>query len=257
MYVDESGDTGLDASPPSYFALSGLIVHESRWRDLLNQLIAFKRTLRDVYGLPLKSEIHAAEFINGRVSALGGTLIGKPDKLALLRNALDELRKIDFISITNVIVDKRDKLGRTPAYDVFDRAWIMLFQRFENTMAYGNFPGGYTRSHGMVITDATAGTKLLRMVRRMAVYNPITNDSRFGGGNRNMPIVRIIEDQYGKDSKETLPLQMADVVAYFLHQKFKPNAYIRKQRAHAYFDRLRPVLNLHASRRNSFGIVTL
>jgi hypothetical protein len=53
MYVDESGDTGLrrSGSPTRYFALSGIVVHESRWRDFLEALIAFGKVLRNVYGL--------------------------------------------------------------------------------------------------------------------------------------------------------------------------------------------------------------
>lgn len=119
---------------------------------------------------------------------------------------------------------------------------------------HGNFPGGYHRGHGLVITDATAGHKLARLVRRMAVYNPIPSR---GGGTRNIPITRVIEDPFGKDSKDTLPVQMADVVAYFLAQKIAPNSFIRRQRASHYFDRLKPILNTHASQFDSLGIVRL
>lgn len=165
MYVDESGDTGLGNSPTRYFALSGLVVHESRWRDFVNVLIQFKRTMKEVYGLPVRAEIHASEYINSRVYGLERHL-----RLAILRNLLDELAKLDYISITNVVVDKNQK----PAdYDVFERAWQALFQRFENTLVYGNFPGGHRNDFGMVITDATNGTKLTRLVRRMSVYNPV------------------------------------------------------------------------------------
>jgi hypothetical protein len=257
MYVDESGDTGLSRSPTSYFALTGIIIHESRWRDFLDRLIAFRKTLRSVYALPVRAEIHAAEYINGRVHAVRGSLIPRQDKLAILRNALDELAKISFISITSVIVDKTNKATRTPPYDVFNAAWSTLFQRFENTMVHGNFPGAFNDDYGMVITDATAGKKLLRMVRRMAVFNYVPNDPNYGGGPRNIPIVRIIEDPYGKDSAETLPVQMADVAAYFLHQRFKPNAYIQRERAQFYYDRLGPALNRRASRFSQLGIVTL
>lgn len=252
MYVDESGDTGLNPlSPTTHFALSGLVVHESHWRDFLNQLIAFRKTLRSVYKLPLRTEIHAAEFIGGRVKAVGGANIPRHDRLAILRNVLDELAKMDFISITNVIVDKR---GKPPDYDVFDVAWGTLFQRFENTMQNGNFPGNFRRSYGMAITDATAGTKLARKVRKMAVINYIP--SRFGAP-RNIPIVRLIEDPYGKNSRETLPIQMSDVAAYFLYQRHNPNSYLKRQRADRYFDRLGPVLNKRASTSSSLGIVML
>ena len=125
MYVDESGDTGLINSPTRYFALSGIVVHESRWRDFLNMLIALRKTLRSVYGLPVRGEIHAYEFIGRKVYGLDRHV-----RLAILRNVLDELAKFDFVSITNVIVRKD---GKPADYDVFHAAWGTLFQRFENT----------------------------------------------------------------------------------------------------------------------------
>jgi hypothetical protein len=249
--VDESGDTGLQASSTSYFSLSGIVVHESRWRDFLSQILTLRKTLRSIYALPLRAEIHAAEFIGSRIRAIGGKDIRRYDRLAILRNTLDELAKMDFISITNVIVDKATK---PPDYDVFDAAWGTLFQRFENTMTHGNFPGAFKRSYGIVITDATSGRRLAQKVRKMTVINYVP--SRFGG-SRNIPIARLIEDPHGKNSEDTLPIQMSDVVTYFLHQRFKPNAYIRRQRAERYFDRLEPVLNKHARPSDPLGIVVL
>lgn len=251
MYVDESGDTGLVNSPTGYFVLSGIIVHESRWREFLNTLIGFRKTLKGVYGLPLRVEIHASEFITRRPYDLP-----KHVRLSILRNTLDELAKLEYISITNVVINKTNK---KIDYDVFDFAWRTLFQRFENTMIHGNLPGGHRNDNGIIITDATAGQNLLRIVRKMAVHNYIPNDARFNGGARNIPITRIIEDPHGKNSEQTYPIQMCDVVAYFLQQKFAPNSYIRRKRAEAYFDRLLPVLNLKASRfdKLGLGIVTL
>ena len=125
---------------------------------------------------------------------------------------------------------------------------------FENTLINGNFPGAFRDDHGIVITDATAGHKLTRLMRKMAVHNYIPHDPRYGPGARNIPIVRVIEDPHGKDSAQTLPVQMCDVAAYFLHQRFKPNAYVRRQRATHYFDRLAPVLNKHARRYDPLGL---
>ena len=91
MYVDESGDCGLDKSPTNYFVLSGLTVHESRWKDLLDHILNFRRNMKSVYGLPIRTEIHASEYI--RSSPYPG--IQKFQRLAILRNYLDELAKID------------------------------------------------------------------------------------------------------------------------------------------------------------------
>lgn len=249
MYVDESGDTGLVNSPTSYFALSGLVVHESDWRQFINHLINFRKTMRAVYGLPIRAEIHASEYIKSMVHGLP-----RHTRLAILRNFIDELAKFPSISLTNVIVDKQ---GKPLNYDVFDNAWKVLFQRFENTLVHGNFPGSYKNDHGIVITDATNGEKLVRLVRRMAVYNFIPNQQKFGGGARNVPITRIIEDPHGKDSADTLPIQACDTVAYFLMQKYRPNSYIKRKHAQHYFNRLMPVLNTKARTTNGFGIVQI
>jgi Protein of unknown function (DUF3800) len=247
MYVDESGDTGLVSSPSRYFILSGIVVHEKSWRVFIDRLIAFRKTLKSVYGLGVRTEIHASEYIRNPIDGLT-----KYDRLAILRNTIDELAKMPDISITNVVVDKQ---GKAAEYDVFQKAWGVLFQRFENTLFHGNFPGQYRDEYGMLLSDATAGQKLTQMVRRMAVYNPIP--SSYGFNSRNMPIKKIIEDPHFKDSRSSLPIQMADVCAYFLQQKYAPNGYIRRKSAQNYFDRLQPVLNLKASTSNTMGIVQI
>ena len=173
-------------------------------------------------------------------------------RLAILRNFLDEIAKMNFIMITNVIVNKTTK---SPSYDVFDGAWRVLFQRFENTIRYGNFPGGYKRDFGMVLTDNTDGKKLTRLVRRMSVYNPVPN--RGVGGSRMMPLIRIIEDPHPKDSKDSYFIQACDACAYFLMQKYRPNSYVRRQSAQHYLNRLGPILNTKASSRNGLGIVEI
>ena len=115
MYVDESGDSGLKGSPTTHFALSGLVIHESRWRDFVESFKNFRRRLKDIYGLPVRTEIHASEFIK-RPPVEG---MPRHVRLAILRNLIDEVAKMDFISVTNVIVAKADK---QVGYDVFENA---------------------------------------------------------------------------------------------------------------------------------------
>ncbi|MBZ0217748.1 MAG: DUF3800 domain-containing protein [Fimbriimonadaceae bacterium] len=249
MYVDESGDTGRKPGSTRYFCLSGIAVHESDWREYVNRLIAFRRVLRDNYNLPLRAEIHASEYMQRAVFG-----IEKYKRLAILRNSLDELAKLPFISITNILVDKE---GKPQDYDVLQAAWGVLFQRFENTMQSGNLPGNHNEDFGMVITDAVSGKKLIRLTRKMAVHNPIPNNPFYGPGTRNMPIVKIIEDPSGRDSGESLPIQMCDVSAYFLKQSVDPSVYLRKKAATNYFSRLEPVLNKRASGRDRLGVVRI
>ena len=175
-------------------------------------------------------------------------------RLAILRNLLDELAQMNFISVTNVIVQKA---GKPAGYDVFENAWRALFQRFENTLKSGNFPGSHRTDYGLVLTDATNGRALQIMVRKMAVYNPVPHMPWFGFGHRNLPLIRIIEDPYPKDSKDSYFIQACDVCAYFLLQRFKPNSFIKRMGAQNYLHRLGPILNRKASYANPQGIVVL
>lgn len=247
MYVDESGDPGLNNSPTPYFVLSGMVVHETKWRDLSDKFILFRKRLHQIYGLPLRKEIHASEYINRSILN-----IAKHDRLAIIRNFIDEIASTPYISITNVVIDKR---GKPNDYDVFDNAWRTLFQRFENTLNHSNFPENHGDQRGMVFTDNTDGEKLKKIMRKMSAYNPVPNTG--GGGYRNMPVFNIIEDPFSKDSMESYFIQAVDVCAFSLYQKLNPNSYIRRKGAKNYFDRLDGVLNQSASRSNSQGIVML
>jgi len=250
MYVDESGDSGLVGSPTTHFALSGLVVHESQWRNLADTLGAFRKTIRSAYGMPLREEIHASQMI--RKPPVPGM---KPHiRLLILKHFLDEIAKQNHVSITNVIVSKANK----PAgYDVFENAWQALFQRFENTIKYGNFYGGFRKDAGLVVTDATDGRKLQKLMRRMSVYNPIPNQAWAGTGYRNLPLLRMIEDPYPKDSRDSHLIQAVDATAYFLLQKYRPNTFIKQKGAQNYLNRLLPVLNTRASAGNPLGVVVL
>jgi len=101
MYVDESGDVGMVNSPTRYFVLTGLVVHELRWQNYLDQLIAFRRRMRVSFGLRLRDEIHASAFIN-RPGAL--VRIPKNERLTILRMLADELAQMTDLNVINVIV---------------------------------------------------------------------------------------------------------------------------------------------------------
>jgi Protein of unknown function (DUF3800) len=250
MYVDESGDTGIKDTPSRFFVLSGMIIHESRWRDMHAHMLQFRRKMKEIYGLPTRTEIHASEYIRRPPHPN----IDKFQRLSILRNYLDEISRLDYISITNIVVNKNKK---PDDYNVFENAWKVLFQRFENTIKHGNFPGAFSDDKGIIIVDNTDGRKLQNLIRKMAIHNPIPHHPSVGMGIRNMPIERIIEDPHHKNSEKSYFIQTCDVCAYFLHQKFAPCSYIQKKGARHYFDRLKPVLNVKASTSHALGIVII
>ena len=247
----ESGDPGLTGSPTQHFVLSGLVMHELRWREFMDQVLAFRKRMKATYGLGVRDEIHAAEFVRSSSS------IGLPRhiRFLVLRHFAVELARMNWLSVTNVVVDKT---GKPLGYDVFESAWKVLFQRFENTLAYRNFPGPQNPDDlGIVICDDTNGGKLSKLMRRMGSYNPIPNQQHAGMGYRNMPIRKVIEDPNLRDSKDSYPIQAADLCAYLLFQHLKPNSFMKKKGGQNLFKQLEPILNKRASNKNSLGIVML
>jgi len=251
MYVDESGDTGVVNSPTKHFALSSLVVHELRWQAALQQLIEFRRRMRDAFGLLMTEEIHASGMINrpGRL-----VRIKRNDRLTILRAFLDEITHLPDVNVINVVADKRPS---DTSDIVFDRTWTALIQRFEDTLSHRNFPGpANSDERGLIICDET-DQRLNRLLRRMRRYNPVPHRKSFGQGYRDLRLKYIIEDPVHRDSKSTYFLQAVDTTAFFLYQELAPNSFIRRKGAKKYFRRLLPVLCTVATKTNPYGVVHL
>ena len=248
MYVDESGDTGTSNSPTRYYILSGLIIHELRWNQVLDNMITFRKHLRNQKGLKLREEIHATNFLNkpGELKR-----IARNERLGILKNCIDWLSNQTDLSIISVVLDKENKTE-----NVFESTWQLLVQRFENTISHKNFPGPvYPDERGIIISDNTDGKKLIRLVRKMRRFNPIP--SLYGTGSRNLPLRYVIEDPFMKSSEESYFHQMMDVVAYCARQMYEPNSYMKKKGGHNFYKRLEPVLFKKASKSNKFGVVEI
>ncbi len=261
MYVDESGDCGMpaDGSPTRYFCLTGLVVHELRWRDTLADLRQFRHWLKRQYHVYLEDELHAADMLNkpSRV-APSFQLLAKHERLAIIRNFADKIASLADISLINVVVDKAS--GKVPDKDeVFRWAWYSLFQRFENTIRYQNFPGPKNADdRGMVFPDNTDGVKLKKHISAMRLRNRLKVTQQFGAFvYKDEPIKVIIEDPVMRDSRESYFIQAADCAAYLFKQSLEPSGYMKKHGGNAYFKRLEPVLCKHASMKDALGIVRI
>lgn len=249
LYVDESGDCGLEKSPTRYFILSGLVVHELYWHETLNAIIDLRRRLRAHYGLKLREEIHAAHFIMDKKRVYGH--IRKDLRLRILREVIDFQAGQPQISIINVLVDKQ---GKAPTFDVFQNAWTYLFQRFHNTITQRNFPGSRNaRDHGLAVVDATDEKKLRAIVRRMRRYNPVPSIG--GVGSRQILLDTVVEDPVHRNSLHSYFIQLCDVNSYLLKQQEDPNVFVRKKGGRHFFARLDPVLCKVARPSDPQGVV--
>lgn len=252
MYVDGSGDPGLTRSPTRYYALSGLVVHELRWQQCLDQLVTFRKRMNATFGLKLREEIHAAAMINSPGELMR---IRRNDRLTILRAFADELARMPDLSVINVVVDKD---GKPACFDVFDMAWRALLQRFENTTSHRSFPGpSNSDERGMVFPDRTDDRKLTQLIRKMRQYNPVPHHPEFGSGYRDLRLRLVLEDPNFRDSRHSYFIQASDLAAFLLYQHVCPSAYVKRKSAQNYITRLDPILRKAASARDPLGIVKL
>ena len=251
LYSDESGDPGIKNSPVRYFIISGLIIHELRWKEVLDSLINFRRFLRETKGLKLREEIHAESFINrpGKLKRLK-----RNDRLDILKKCLDWAANQPDLNVITICVDKLTKKE-----NVFDLAWKTFIQRFENTLSRNNFRGPKNPDdRGVIISDNTDGRKLTKLLRKMRRYNPIPNNKNlYGSGYRNIPLEKIIEDPVYRDSAHSFFHQIVDVISYAARQMYETNSYMRKKGGANFYKRLRPILITEASRTHELGIVEI
>lgn len=231
MYVDESGDTGHNNSQTQYFVLSAIILHEDSWLNMLSDLVDFRRYLRTRYGLGMREEIHAAEWLNRNPKLRAN--IPKYDRLDILKKCLKWLNQRDDISIYSVRCDKQANLNK----DIFEYNWSVFIQQFEDVLVSGNLPGNHINEKGIVITDNTQGQKLANLLRGMRQHNFIPNM------NVSYHISAVIEDPIMRDSSDSYFHQMVDIVAFFARMYYEPNRYTRRKGARNYYNFLRDVIN--------------
>ena len=248
LYADESGDVGIKGSPTEYFCLSGFVVHELRWQETLEKIIEFRRGIRDKYGFKLREELHAQVLMQkpGEMAR-----IPKSIRLKILKETLIFQSTLVDVSVINVVVNKSNY---SQGADIFDIAWQTLIQRFHNTLENKNFPGSINLDdRGILFVDQTDEVKLRLLLRKMRRYNPIP--SMYGDSVVKSKITTIVEDAIHRNSLHSYFIQLADVNAYFLYQKYKASKYITRKGGRNYLDKLKPVLCTVASSKNVLGIV--
>ncbi|MGC4175348.1 DUF3800 domain-containing protein [Demequina sp.] len=201
-YVDESGNTGAPAAGGSLtYALGCVLVDADRWPGAFDELLAFRRRLRDDFGLPMRSEIKAQYLTRGSgdLRALG---LAPAQRGLIYRAHLDMLSTLPARAFA-VVVDKRDR-DLTPS-GCFDLAWEGLMQRLERTSHYEN-------ATFMLIHDDGDNDAVRRWTRRARRH--LTAGLMNGGGSVRNPARLLVDDPVARHSHQSYLIQIADLVAY-------------------------------------------
>lgn len=244
MYVDESGDPGKHQYGSPHYILSGLIVAQNDWLTFLQRLKAFRKSIKEKYGLNQRTEIHASELI--RINKLDEyRKIHKTDRINILKDYCTQIPILfDTGKIINVCLKKEDYQTTS---DIQLTAWNRLIQRYDTYLKKE------VKDKGIIISDDTNGSEILDLMRKMRIYNPVS--SHYSSSPYNAPTDSIIEDLFQRSSHNSYFIQTADVVAHLLYRKEYPKGSLKKYGLHEQFDRLIPILLKEASKNDELGIV--
>ena len=204
-YIDESGDMGLINSPTTYFVLSCVLIHESRWLDTLDSLVSLRRQVSSIYSIPTQVEIKATDLIHGK---------GLLRSFGLTKNKRLDLYK-SFIKFQDDNIDSHvfaiaihKANASVKGWNPRTAAWTFLIQRLNK------FCGDSERV--MLFPDEGHSYFIRRLLREMRRYHYVP--AHFGGSPIYFPTTRIIEDPNSRKSHESYFIQLADWNAYIAHR---------------------------------------
>jgi hypothetical protein len=217
LYADESGDAGPKGMGENLI-LSGLIIHETRWRECFRIVKDLRVSLRSEYGIKRNAELHANKNIAGR-GALWGQRWTVEERIRLFQLVLEAVAQMPGVRTINVCVRKTAKhFDGKRGHHVYETAWTFLLQRFHNFIDRNRRVGG--TEYGMVIHDQGHDVEIRKLMRKLRVYNPVP--SSFGGSSRNIPLLTLLEDPVPRDAYHAQFIQLCDYLAFALLRREEP-----------------------------------
>lgn len=212
-YVDDSGEDNVRV-----FSMLSVPIQE--WKNCFDQWKEFRRTLRERYGIFVKKEFHATEFVSGR-GRIGSRDISKKHRVAIYLECLDQIAKLPGVRLFNAVAHKHsERLVIERTLNRLNRALVSW------------------DSKAICVSDE--GKDYNHLLRKMAVFNPIP--SMFGnwpeGRTKNILLSRLVETLFYRKSHESYFIQIADFCAYALLRSEKQLASKNAFGLHLAFDHL-------------------
>lgn len=218
VYIDESGDPGFGRrgyTRTDAFVLSALLIHESRWHDGLNQLIAFRKFLKNTYGVRMGDELRAYDLVNNKGDFAHLNLSDK-SRLRIYRKALQLQVKLGYMRTWAVVIDKRRFYARYPNLNIREIAWTNMIERLERFSSSRREPC-------MIFPDNGTNKQVQARLRRMRRFS--RPNAAYGGARLNRNADLIIEDPNFRISHSSYFVQFADLNAYAAARRVFPRAW--------------------------------
>jgi hypothetical protein len=211
-YVDESGNVGAPGAGGTLtFTLGCVLLDGSRWPDVFDDLIDYRRFLKARFGLPVRAEIKA-NYILRNGGPFRALKLSERARFAIYRGHIRLHPKLGFSTFA-IVIRKDVMLARGLTYDARETAWEYLLQRLERFTTKGN-------TQVVLVHDEGEGMIVRRAARKARRAG--SAGSAFGTGSLKRPARLIIDDPVSRQSHQSYFLQMADLVAYAAFRRVYP-----------------------------------
>lgn len=211
-YFDESGDSGFEKSPTDTFALSALLIHDRQWLSALDQVVAFRRFLKDRFRISTRAEIKATWLIHNKGDIRPSGLSYKA-RMAVYQSAMRFQRKAGLFRVFTVLV-RKSEIKKRP-FDVREIAWRYAIQRLERF-------GTAEKDNIHIVPDEGHGDFIKKKIREMRRFHHVP--SAYGDDTLDRKAENIVEDPSDRSSRESYFVQLADLNAYAAFRKVYPGA---------------------------------
>ncbi len=201
IYIDDSRDTSL-------CCFTALMIADRSWNASFATIRDFRRSLRRSDGIFMHKEFHASEFVAGR-GRLSDDIIPKGRRCQIYLDAIRLVASLPSLEIISAVFPHTQD----------ERAFERLLNRINRNMTDKD-------DNAILIVDEGKQKAYTKIVRKMRIFNHIP--SRFGAwgttgtSSRNIPIDRILEDPFFKNSENSYLIQLADFCAFALLRSENP-----------------------------------
>lgn len=287
-YYDEAGDDGYPKYSSPLFILSCVYLNKDYWKAIFNNILNFRRELKEEYGLPVKYELHTKQFLLNK-NPYRQHNFSDNVRIEIIEKTINFL-STQNLQIINVVIDKSNI--KDAKYKVLKKAFTYSIQRIENTLnSFNNFEKNQvcellskhieskeqyesickklyekhlSNRKFIIITDEGRLHPMCKTAREIQKINYIPSKYEYSSYRNEIEL--LLEDPIAKQSKESCFIQIADFVSYILYlfmiKKLNianfPNrlpGIVNEEKLESWMNGLKPILNLKASNRSRYGIV--
>jgi hypothetical protein len=211
-YMDESGDPGKVGSPTPTYTVACVFVHDSQWVRLFEDILRFRRYLRQHFALRMRAEVKAAELVRGS-GPWAKLQHGDRVRKRIYRACMRFQDKSGAVKTFAVVVDKPKCDDKAQVRECAWRHALERVERFANAK----------KDTVMLVPDSGNYQWLRKLSREMRRHSYVGSMLE-PGGSLPRPLLRIlIDDPVERDSRQSYFVQLADLNAYAAYRSERPD----------------------------------